>query len=36
MSGVKGENAIKLYGTDLQQLEALAIQVQRTWNRSTA
>ena len=29
MSGVKGENAVKLYGPDLRQLEALGMQVQR-------
>jgi cobalt-zinc-cadmium resistance protein CzcA len=30
MSGVKGENAIKLYGTDLKQLEEKAIEIQQT------
>ena len=29
MSGVKGENAVKLYGPDLRQLEALAMEIQR-------
>jgi len=29
MSGVKGENAVKLYGPDLRQLENTAMQVQR-------
>ena len=29
MSGVKGENAVKLYGADLRQLEALAMKIQR-------
>ncbi|HEX6950605.1 MAG TPA: CusA/CzcA family heavy metal efflux RND transporter [Nitrospira sp.] len=29
MSGVKGENAVKLYGPDLRQLETTAMQIQR-------
>src|SRR4029453_13352464 len=29
MSGVKGENAVKLYGPDLRQLENTAMQIQR-------
>ena len=29
MSGVKGENAVKLYGPDLRQLESTAMQIQR-------
>lgn len=28
MSGVKGENAVKLYGSDLQTLEQLAKQIE--------
>src|SRR5256712_14148667 len=29
MSGVKGENSIKLFGRDLAQLEATALQIER-------
>src|SRR3989449_5553484 len=33
MSGVKGENSIKLFGRDLAQLEATALQIERVMKR---